>query len=433
MDRQILRLAWPNILSNITVPLLGLVDLAIMGHLDSPVYVGAIALGGIIFNFLYLGFGFLRMGTVGFTSQALGSRQLDEALAYLARGLIVALIFGLLFITIQIPIAKISFYFLHGSVDVEKNALQYFYIRIWAAPAALSLFVMNGWFLGMQNARFPMMITIVVNLVNIVLNFFFVYVLKMKADGVALATTLAQYSGLILSILLFWATYKRLFLHWKPILLRNVAKFKGFLHVNADIFIRTISIIFALAFFTSVSAKENDQTLAANQILLQFFFIFSYFADGFAHAAEALTGKFLGSKNVSSFRLSVRRLFRFGLFVTVGFVLVFGLGGNGLFSLMTNQPELISFARPYIFWTTLIPVTACAAFIWDGIYIGATASKIMRNTMLFATFIIYIPAYYLLHLRLGNHGLWLALNIYLLSRSLLMTFYYKSRILNLFN
>lgn len=424
MNKQILKLAIPNILSNLTVPLLGLVDLAIMGHLDSKVYIGAIGLGGLIFNFLYMGLGFLRMGVSGFTSQALGERNLSEAIVYLTRGLTIAFVFAFVFILIQKPINWLSFTLLEGSLEVEQLASQYFYIRIWAAPAALSVFVFNGWFLGMQNAKFPMIITIAINLVNIGLNFLFVYHFNMKSDGVALATVFAQYTGLIISVILYLVYYKRLNKYWSFEKLKNLIAFKKFVNVNTDILIRTLCIIFVLAFFTSVSAKMGDELLAVNQLLLQFFFIFSYFIDGFANAAEALTGKYVGAKNPKKLKSILRKIFIWGTGLSIPFSIVYYFKGELLLKILTNQTSLIELAKDYYVWVAIIPMTSFVAFIWDGVFIGATASKAMRNTLLLSTF-LFLMSYYALKIPLGNSGLWIALNVFLLARGIALSFKFK--------
>lgn len=428
MNKQILRLALPNMISNITVPLLGLVDLAIMGHLDSPRYLGAIALGGILFNFLYLGLGFLRMGTSGFTSQAWGQRDLPETLTLLARGLMLALGAGLVFILLQRPIGTLGFLCLDGSPEVKSLAREYFHIRIWAAPAALSVMVFNGWFLGMQNARYPMMVTLSINLLNVGLNCLFVFGLGMTSDGVAWATALSQYLGLLVCVTLFAISYRRLRRHWIPARLRDKAAFKRFLHVNRDILIRTLSIIFVLSFFTSASARRSDEILAVNQLLLQWLYVFSYFIDGFANAAEAITGKYVGRGNLSQLHAVIQRIFIWGIALALPMTGLYACAAEPLLRCLTNQAPLITLARDYDLWMALIPLTTFAAFIWDGVYVGATASKVMRNTLLLAA-ALFLGLYYGLAPMLGNHALWLALHAFMLSRGLLLSFCYKKTIL----
>lgn len=400
--------------------MLGLVDVAIMGHLDSSVYVGAIGLGSIIFNFLYMGFGFLRMGTSGFTAQARGQRNFSEALAILFRGLLVALGAGLLFVILQWPIDKLSFFLLDGSSEVKEFARQYFYIRIWAAPAALSVMVFNGWFLGLQNARFPMIVTILINVVNIGLNFLFVYGFGMKSDGVALATLISQYTGLLCSFLLFFIYYKRLFKYFNKALLRSKQAFKKFLRVNTDILIRTLCIIFVLSFFTSASARQGDTILAVNQLLLQFFYLFSYFIDGLANAAEALTGKQIGAGNKTGLRKMLKIIFTWATTLSLLFSASYYFGGSILFKMLTNQAALIEAVKPYYIWIALIPLSTFVAFIWDGVFIGATASKSMRNTLLLST-IAFLLSYYLLLPVWPYLAIWIALHVFMLMRGVLLS------------
>ena len=430
MNKSILRLAIPNIVSNITVPLLGLVDLALMGHMDSEIYIGAIALGGVIFNFLYWGFGFLRMGTSGFTAQAYGETNETESIAILFRALMVAVAAGLLMLLLQSPISRASFKIIGGSRQVELLADQYFRIRIWAAPATLSLFVFNGWFLGMQNARYPMIIAILVNVINIILSVFFVFVLKMKSDGVALGTALSQYVGLLTALLLFSKKYKNLlqFLSGKNIL--NLQLMVRFLKVNSDIFIRTFCIILVHTFFTSKSAGINDTILAVNSLLLQFLLFFSFFIDGFAYAGEALVGKYIGARSLPGLKQVVRWLFYWGTGLAVLFTLIYLPGVKILLKLLTSQKEVIEAALPYLPWVVIVPLSSFASFIWDGVYIGATASKAMRNTLLASTFFVFAPVYYFFNPVLGNHALWLGMIMFSLARGTIQTFLYKPAILN---
>jgi MATE family multidrug resistance protein len=416
LNKRILNLAVPNIVSNITVPLLGIVDLAMMGHLGSVDYIGAIALGGMIFNFLYWGFGFLRMGTSGFTAQAYGRRSFSDSIHTLARALIVAFIGAAALIILQFPIEKLTFWIIGGDKQVEELARSYFYIRIWAAPATIGLYALTGWFIGMQNTRFPMLIAILINIINIGLNVLFVYVFDMASDGVALGTLLAQYSGLILAFYLFKRYYGKLYKYFQFKQIKNLQLFRVFLSVNKDIFIRTFCIIIVFTFFTSSSAAVNKHILAINTLLLQLFFIYSYFVDGFAYAAEALTGRFVGAQNKSSLKLAIKKLFYWGWGIAAVFSLAYGFGWREIIGLMTNNKELIADASDYAIWIGLIPILAFASFLWDGIYIGATASVQMRNSMLLATGVVFFPTYFLLQNSLGNHALWIALLGFLLVR-----------------
>ncbi len=423
MNRQILRLAIPNIISNITVPLLGMVDLAIMGHLGSEVYVGAIALGVIIFNFIYWGFGFLRMGTSGFTAQAYGARDLREMITILGRSLLVALGAGLLIILLQKPIVLLSFYLIHGSNEVEALARQYYDIRIWSAPATLCLYAFTGWFLGMQNARITMAVAILVNVLNIGLNFLFVYGLGMKVEGVALGSLLGQYGGLILAILLFLRYYRKLMKYFQVAALRQWAAFRRFFLVNKDILLRTLFLIVTFSFFTARSAAENDSILAVNTLLLQFLFIFSYFIDGFAYAAESLVGKFTGAKDPVRLRSVIRYLFVWGFLLSIPFTIIYLIWNEPVLRILTDNQSLISLAREYMPWVVAVPLLSFAAFIWDGVFIGATTAAPMRNTLFVATFLVFLPTYFLSRGSIGNHGLWLAMILFMVTRGVMLSIY----------
>ncbi len=420
MNRKILQLAIPSIISNISIPLLGMVDLALVGHLEGIEYIGALALGTMIFNFIYWGFGFLRMGTTGLTSQAYGSRNLKESILILSRSLLIGALGAMFILLLQKPIAMLSFHFLEGSEDVEKLALEYFYIRIWAAPATLGLYSIMGWFIGMQNTRFPMIITIFVNLLNLGFNLFFVFQLGMKADGVALGTVIAQYGGLLLSFILYWKYYRKLNRHWAYRNMIDGKALKKFFSLNKDIFIRTLFLIFAFSFFTAKSASMGNEFLAINTLLLQYFMFFSYLIDGFAYAAEALTGKYIGAKDTVRLKQTIVRLFVWGAVSSIPFSLSYLAGGRFILGLLTNNSGLIDSAMPYMFWVALVPLITFPAFLFDGIFIGATASAGMRNTMIISTLVFYLPVYYLLRDPLGNHGLWLAFMCFMLGRGLLM-------------
>ncbi len=429
MNRSIIRLALPNIVSNITVPLLGLVDLALMGHLDSEVYIGAIALGGVIFNFIYWGFSFLRMSTTGFTAQAYGEKNHPETITILARALLLVAFIGFLILVLQTPIAWASFKIIGGSADVKELARSYFNIRVWAAPAALSLFVFNGWFLGMQNARFPMIIAIAVNVVNILLSLFFVFALHMNSNGVALGTALSQYIGLSIAAVLFYRKYRHMipFVSKKGIM--NLQVIARFFKVNSDIFIRTFCIIGVFTFFTSESAGINDTVLAVNSLLIQLLLFFSFFIDGFAFAGEALSGKYFGARNIEQLQKVVKLLFIWGAGLALAFTLIYLPGVRLILRLLTSQKEVIESAQPFVPWVVLVPLASFASFIWDGIYIGATASKAMRNTLLIATFLVFAPSYYLMFPIMGNHALWLGMLLFMLARGGVQTLLYRKAIL----
>ncbi|MBR5147491.1 MAG: MATE family efflux transporter, partial [Bacteroidales bacterium] len=308
MNKSILKLAIPNIISNITIPLLGLVDMILMGHLDSAIYIGAIALGGTIFSVLYSFFSFLRAGTTGFTAQSYGNNDKTEIIYSLYRSVCIGIPIIILILSLQIPIAKISSLLLDGSNEVKELAITYFYVRIWAAPANILLYCLNGWFVGMQNTKIPMFIAILINVMNIILSFILVIIFEQNVKGVALGTVIAQYSGLCLAIVLLIKNYKSYFVKINKEILFNIEKIKRFFRVNRDLMIRSFLLIISIAFFTNQSAKLGNNILAVNMILLQSFYIFSYFTDGFAYAGEALVGKFVGSNDKTNLQKVVRLL-----------------------------------------------------------------------------------------------------------------------------
>ena len=423
MNRKILNIAIPNIISNITIPLLGIVDLALVGHLESKIYIGAIAIGSMIFNFIYWGFSFLRMGTSGFSAQAYGKKDIGESFYILYRALFVGIIGAIFLLIVQKPIDLISFYILNGSEDVEFFARQYFYIRIWAAPATIAIYSISGWYIGMQNAKIPMIIAIVINVLNIAFNILFIKVFGMKSDGVALGTVLAQYSGLIVGLFFLLKHSKRFKLYFNLKEILQVDALKKFFNVNKDIFIRTMSLVLALSFFTAKSAKSGDTLLAVNTLLLQFFMIYAYIVDGFAYAGEALVGKYYGAKDRINLIKVTKLLFYWGLIMAALFTIVYYFGDNLLLRILTNNNEVIQNIQPYLFWVYLIPILTFGAFIWDGIFVGVTASSSMRNAMLISTFLVFLPSYYLLNHYYQNHGLWAAFMIFMIARFITLSIY----------
>ncbi|MBI9038427.1 MAG: MATE family efflux transporter [Bacteroidales bacterium] len=424
MNKSILKLAIPNIISNITVPMLGLVDLAILGHLESEIYIGAIALGSLVFNFIYFGFGFLRMSTSGFTAQAVGKDDSKEVILVLSRSLFTAFSGSFLIILLQIPIAFISFSLMEGSPEVELLAREYFFIRIYAAPATLGLFALTGWFLGMQNAKFPMILALIINVLNLGLNLIFIYGLGLKSDGVAWGTLIAQYAGFICGSILFYRYYKNYISFWNRKAMMQFEALKKFVVVNRDILIRTLLLLFAISFFTAQSAKIGDTTLAVNTLLFQYFFIFSYLIDGFAHAAEALVGKYFGAKDFNTLKKIISRIFLFGFIISLIFTAIYVFAGKYLLFILTDNEKIINQAADYLIWVGIIPVITFAAFLWDGIFIGATATSQLRNAMIISTLLIFLPSYFLTFQSFANNGLWFSLLLFMASRSVILTIFY---------
>lgn len=433
MNRSILKLAIPNIISNITIPLLGLVDMILMGHLSSPIYIGAIALGGTIFSVLYSFFSFLRAGTTGFTAQAYGAKDTSEESYSLYRSMTIAVLAFLLILCIQKPIAKLSLTLLDGSDDLKNLAITYFFVRIWAAPANMLLYCFNGWFIGMQNTKIPMAIAIIINVLNIAFSIFFVLVMKQDVVGVALGTVIAQYCGLLTAFIFIFTKYKKHLIRIDVHILLNINKLKRFFKVNTDLMIRSILLVFTIAFFTNQSAKLGDNILSVNMILLQFFYIFSYFTDGFAYAGEALVGKFIGARDSENLRSVVLHLFKWGALISVPFAILYALFPTTFVKMISDNPVIISEIRPYYIYMVLIPIITFAAFLWDGIYIGATASKAIRNTMIISSIMIFLPMWHFLTPLWNNHGLWIAFLGFMIARGVSMTFFAKKNILQLPN
>lgn len=424
-DQQILHIALPSIVSNITVPLLGLIDVSIVGHLGAASYIGAIAVGGMLFNMIYWLFGFLRMGTGGLTAQAYGRHDLQEVTRILLRSLSISLLLALALLLLQYPIRNIAFMCMDTSEEVRQLATLYFHICIWGAPATLGLYGFTGWYIGMQNSRFPMFIAITQNIVNIAASLFFVFVLKMKVEGVALGTLVAQYAGLGMACLLWLAYYRPLRKYLRQKALFDRTEMKRFFQVNRDIFIRTLCLIAVTVFFTSTGAAYGDVVLAVNALLMQLFTLFSYFMDGFAYAGEALTGKYIGAKDNQSLRLTIRHLFKWGIALSLLFTLLYGAGGKSFLGLLTNDTSVISASEEYIYWVLAIPLAGFSAFLLDGICIGATATHLMLRSMLVASASFFL-LYYGLHDTLGNHALWMAFIVYLALRGIVQAFYYFS-------
>jgi MATE family multidrug resistance protein len=418
INKRILQIAVPSIISNITVPLLGLIDVTIVGHLGAAAYIGAIAVGGMLFNIIYWIFGFLRMGTSGMTSQAYGKHDLDEVARLLLRSVGVGLLIAIILVTLQYPIRKLAFTFIQTTEEVERLATLYFRICIWGAPAMLGLYGFAGWFIGMQNSRFPMYIAITQNIVNIAASLCFVYLFHMKVAGVAWGTLTAQYAGFLMALLLWRRYYGGLKKHvaWHEVLKKEAML--RFFQVNRDIFLRTLCLVIVTLFFTSAGAAQGEIVLAVNTLLMQLFTLFSYIMDGFAYSGEALVGKYVGANNQPALYRTVRQLFIWGVGLSTGFTLLYFFGGKSFLGLLTNEISVIREAENYFYWVLAIPLTGFAAFLWDGIFIGATATRQMFYSMLVASGSFFL-VYYSLHEWMGNHALWLAFIVYLSLRGIM--------------
>lgn len=421
LNRAIVKLAIPNIISNITVPLLGLVDMALMGRAGAAVYIGAVGLGGTIFSVLYAFFSFLRAGTTGFTAQAYGAGDGTEVSYAFYRSIAIALMATVLVLSLQVPIERVSMRLLNGSPELLALTADYFRVRIWAAPAVLCLYAFNGWYIGMQNTVIPMAIAILINAVNIGLSIVFVQGMQMGVRGVALGTVVAQYCGLLLAIAFMVWKYRHRLLSLRLAVLLQADKLRRFFRVNSDFLIRSLLLILSIAFFTNQSARLGDNILAVNMLLMQLFYIFSYFTDGFAYAGEALVGRFKGSGQMPELRRTVRLLLIWGAVLCLPFTLLYGIFPGEFVSLIAKQPEVVQQAEPYLGYMALIPIITVLAFLWDGIYIGATASRAIRNTMLIASLLVFVPAWAMLMPRWGNHGLWIAFLLFMAARGVCMS------------
>lgn len=392
MNREVLRLAIPNIISNLSVPLLSAVDTILMGHISSA-HLAALGLASMMFVFLYGNFGFLRMGTTGITAQAYGQED-DKLIANtLSRALIVAIMIALPLMLFQSQIFSVAAYLMNVEVSYHDKVTAYFDIRIYTAPAVFFQYAIFGWFFGMQNATYPLIITLFINIVNIVLSYYFVNTLGLGIEGAAYGTLIAQYAGVGLSLIMI-LKYKGL--------LKNItyhdsfqkSHFYRFISVNKDIFIRTVALTFVLAFFYSQSAKEGEQTLSIMILLLQFLIWSSFAMDGFANAAESLVGKYYGAKDWVQFRKAIRYSFYWGGGFALFFTLVYYFGGRTILELYTNQSELIEQAMPFMFLVAVMPLLSFTAFIWDGVFIGMTASKSMRNAVILSM-LLFLVVFYL--------------------------------------
>ena len=429
LDKEIFRISIPNIVSNISIPLLGIVDTALMGRMDDPAYIGAIAIGGIIFNILYWGFGFLRPGTTGLTAQAYGSGDLPEAYRLLIRALIMGVFFGVLLLFLAQPLAYIFFNILSGSEKVISLSEEYYFTRILAAPAVLCVFAFRGWFFGMQNAVAPMVLTIVANVLNIAFSWYFVMKLDMSVQGVALGTVLAQWITFFLAIGILLKRHKLKVLQYFDKGIKKAAELKRFLIVNRDMFIRNLGLILVFSFFTNHSSKLGDRYLAINQMLLELFYFMSYAIDGFAYASESLVGKYLGAGNIEKTKIVIRKCLYYGLILGFFYAIAYLFFGTEILSILTTNRSLIQEGQKYLIWCALVGLAGALAFIWDGVYSGATASVELRNSMLISV-ILFFVVFYTSQIHYPLLAIWLAMIAFMLGRSIFQILLYKRSILN---
>ena len=419
--KRVWRLAGPLIVSNVSVALLGIVDTAVVGHLQHAWYLGAVAIGSVVFDFLYWGMGFLRMGTTGVVAQIHGRQDNDGIRTALVHAGIVALAISAVILVCRTPIITAGLYLIGGSQDVTHYAEIYIRWAIWGAPAVLVTMSLLGWLLGMQNAKATLIVAIVVNLMNVTMDLLFVFGLHMDVRGVALASVISQYCGLLLAALLVVRELRRQAGRWHMPQILEADRLWGFLVLNQNIFIRTICLIFAFAFFTRQGARQGDMILAANAILLNFQALMALGLDGFANAAEALVGKAVGAGDRRSFVTAVKAAAWWSVIVALGFSLAYAAGGRFFINLMTSISEVQLTGYQYLPWMIVSPLISVWCFLLDGVFIGATRSREMRDMMLVSTFLVFVPAWYVLQ-SLGNHGLWLAFMLFFAARGASLAF-----------
>jgi len=418
------RIAAPMILSNVSVPLLGMVDTGVVGHLENSAYLGAVAIGGTIFTFLYMGMNFLRMGTTGIAAQSYGAGDNDGLRVSLGQALIVSLTIAIAILLLQVPVGKIAISLLGGDAETQAYAATYFSIRVWSAPGTLANYALVGWFLGLQNARVPLLIFLTINITNIVLDLFFVIVLGMKVDGVALASVIAEYSGLLVGAAFAIDSLRSRAGHWPIARLTNLSAYKAFFSVNANLFVRSMALMFTFAFVTAQGARLGPVILAANAVLMNFQNLTALGLDGLAHAAEAMVGKAVGQKDDDVLKHTVRLTLRWSLIFAAGFAVVYLAAGPPIVRILTDLPDVRTTAMVYLPWLVASPLISVWCFLYDGVYVGMTRAREMRNIMVFSTFAVFLPAWYLTQ-SFGNHGLWFALLLFLASRGVGMHFLYK--------
>lgn len=421
MNRNIHRRVWliagPIIISNISVPMLGAVDTAVIGHLPDPKYLGGVAIGAMVFTFIYWGFGFLRMGTGGLTAQALGARDADEVRACLARAAVIGIAVALILIALQLPIATATFSILEASPDVEALAQEYFFVRIWGAPATLMNFALLGWFIGCQNTKAALWHQLSLNGVNIVLDLVFVLGFGWGVTGVAAATAIADGVAVMIGLFLALPILRKLGGGFVGAEILEASKIRRTIALNVDIFIRTICLVLAFAYFTAQGAAFGNVVLAANAVLLNFQTFMAHALDGLAHSAEALGGEAIGARDRKAFRDAVRVSVFWGMVVAAGFTLVYLIAGSFIIDVLTGIETVRETSREYLVWSAAMPLIAVFPFLLDGIFLGGTRGATMRNAMI-VSLLIYLACCYILVPLWGNDGLWASLAIFMGARGL---------------
>ncbi|MDH5730901.1 MAG: MATE family efflux transporter [Gammaproteobacteria bacterium] len=423
------QLAWPMMLAGVSTPLLGLVDSAVMGHLPTAHYLGAVSLGGLIFSFLYWGFGFLRMGTTGLVAQLLGANNHAELRATIKRVVSLALLIGCFIVLAQIPISAIAFWFIETDTKMLSLTQTYFDIRVWSAPAALCSYVLVGIFIGMQNTRASLVLLVVTNCINIVLDILFVPVLGWQVEGVAIATLIAEYCGVLVGLVLLWRLLKPLRKDVVPSHWFNLKSYRSLLGLNYYIFLRTLMLISVFAFFTLQGASMGENVLAANALLMNFITFMAFALDGFAHSAEAMVGRFLGAKHPQNLLRAVKLSGHLSFATAIGFCIFYGLFIPVFMTWLTDIPQVIETAKAVQYWMVILPLIAVWSYWFDGLFIGVTWSKPMRDTM-FVSALVFFSVWYVTQ-SWSNQGLWFALASFFLARGLSMFWWWQRHYINL--
>lgn len=422
MNKEIFRIAIPSIITNITVPLLGLLDTAIAGHLGAPVFIGAVAVGSMMFNLIYWNFGFLRMSTSGLTAQAYGSKNHGECRNVLQESVVVAMLIATAILLFQWPLQWLGLKVIGPSAEVARLARIYFYITIWGAPAEMLMMAAKGWLLGMQNSRAPMLISILVNVINIIASLVAVYVLKLGFIGIAMGTVASQWSGLALTAWLLHRDYGNIVrdISFRSLLRTHISR--KYFTVSGDIFLRSLLLMLVNLGMVSIGARSGDLLLAVNALMQQLNTLFAYFLDGIAFAGEAITGKYYGARDIARMRQCVRRLFLWASALALIFTIIYAFPQH-IFSLLTSEKQVVEAAMDYRWWCSLLPFAGMAAFVWDGVFIGLTRSRGMLAAVAAAA-VSFFGLYFLLPQSMGNHRLWLAFVIYLATRGIVQTCIY---------
>ena len=405
-----------------------MVDTGVTGHLGDASYLGAVAIGSTIFGILYTGVNFLRMGTTGIAAQCYGADDYDGLRVSLGQAVIVALLIALALIALHVPIGAIAMSMIGAEPDVQAFALEYFSIRIWSAPATLASYVLIGWFIGLQNARVPLIIVLTINVINILLDLYFVLGLHMKVDGVALASVIAEYSGVAVGLVFATIELRRHPGHWLMHKLLRVREYAAFFAVNGHLFVRTMALVSTFAFVTAQSARLGGVVLAANAILMNLQTLTAFALDGVAHAAEALVGKAIGEQRRDALQQAVSLTLRWSLIFSLCFCLAYALLGPLLIRTLTDIEEVRDTAMRYLPWLAISPIISVWSFLYDGVFVGATRAKEMRDIMIVSALVVFLPAWYLLQ-GFGNHGLWLAFTLFLASRGIGMHVIYRRKVL----